>query len=307
MKALKTVVFQVANKGLPVIIPVVQSDSARSIDFIISDMTIPSGATAIFYALKPDYTKICENCTITDNTIAVNLTTQTLAAVGRVKCQVQIVSDDDIVTTFEFALNVEKSLADDSAIVSANEFGVLIDALKQVNSLVTGVKGNDETDYRTGQINITLDNLGYAVANNYTTAAAGYLLDARAAAALKSLIDSAVTNINTTNTNLTNVDAGLTIASGFTAVSDSVNRATYNPTTKTITINFTVTGTIASGAYTQIGSILSSYAPSGNVYTAGSSGVDGWIQMWITSDGIIQCWHSSGTSGVRGTITYVLN
>ena len=214
MKALKTVVMQVASRGLTERIPVVQSDSGRSIDFIISDMKIPTNATAAFYALKSDKKIIFNNCTISNNTITVNLTTQTLAAAGVVNCQVKIVSGEDIVTTFEFVLDVEKSLVNDSAIESANEFGALTDAMKQlsgfnstINALkgtltalekkvngidvgVTGIKGNAETTYRAGKVNLTLPNLGYNVADNLTTAKDGYLLAAKQGKILKDALDA---------------------------------------------------------------------------------------------------------------------
>ena len=44
---------------------------------------------------------------------------------------------------------------------------------------VTGVKGNAESTYRQGNVNLTLANLGYESANNLTTTVAGKLLDAR--------------------------------------------------------------------------------------------------------------------------------
>lgn len=138
MKALKTVAIQVANKGLTEKIPVVQSDSGRSIDFVISDMTIPSGASATLYAVKPDKLEILDYCTISGNTITANLSTQTLALVGVTNCQVQIISGSDIVTTFEFALVVERSLVSGSAAESSNEFSALTEALQTVN----GIKGS---------------------------------------------------------------------------------------------------------------------------------------------------------------------
>ncbi|KAK9680664.1 hypothetical protein QE152_g38934 [Popillia japonica] len=162
MKALKTVPIQVTSKTLPVVIPVVQSDSGRSIEFVISDMTIPTEATAVLYVLKKDLNKGLINCAINNNTVTVNLTTDTLAVAGIVRCQIKVISGDDVVTTFEFALDVQGSIFDDSAAESGNEFSALIEALQKVNNLVSGVKGDAESNYRTGQINLTPANLGAA-------------------------------------------------------------------------------------------------------------------------------------------------
>ena len=63
----------------------------------------------------------------------------------------------------------------------------------QVNS-VTGVKGNAESSYRTGNINLTPGNIGAIstsdIANNLTTTAAGKVLDARMGKALKDDVDT---------------------------------------------------------------------------------------------------------------------
>lgn len=60
--------------------------------------------------------------------------------------------------------------------------GTNIEATKIVENLsgvVTGVKGAAESSYRTGDVNLTLDNLGYESVNNLNTTESGKLLDAR--------------------------------------------------------------------------------------------------------------------------------
>jgi len=144
MKVLKTIELKVSSKNLYNKIPLVQADSGRSIDFVIVDMTIPSDATARFYALKPDGSEVYNNCTIKNNTITVNLTTQTLAVIGLVSCQVCITSGSDIVTTFEFGLKVERSLRSASSMLSSNEFGALDEALKMVDGLENSISKVNE-------------------------------------------------------------------------------------------------------------------------------------------------------------------
>lgn len=50
---------------------------------------------------------------------------------------------------------------------------VLVDALKSIGSLVTGVKGNAENSYRTGNVNITPANIGALPAANAVTGVKG--------------------------------------------------------------------------------------------------------------------------------------
>ena len=65
----------------------------------------------------------------------------------------------------------------------------------QVNS-ITGVKGDAEADYRTGNVNLTAANIGAVdaddIANDLTTTAAGKVLDARQGKALNDLISAQI-------------------------------------------------------------------------------------------------------------------
>ena len=68
-----------------------------------------------------------------------------------------------------------------------------IESGAQVNS-ITGVKGDSENDYRTGNVNITPANIGAvstsSIANNLTTITTGSVLDATQGKALKDDVDS---------------------------------------------------------------------------------------------------------------------
>lgn len=144
MKALKIIDKSVITKGLTEVIPVIQSDSGRQVKIVVTDMIIPSGATARIYALKPDKREIYNICAVSGNEVTVNLTTQMLAVVGSVNCQINIVSGTDIITSFGFVLEVEKSLVTGSAIESKNEFTALETALKTASGLQSSIdKVND--------------------------------------------------------------------------------------------------------------------------------------------------------------------
>jgi len=244
MKALRTVVIQVASKGLMEKIPVVQADSGRSIDFVITDMTIPTGAAARLYALKPDKTEVYNNCVINNKVISVDLTTQILAVVGKVSCQVQIVSENDIVTTFEFSLVVDRNIISNSAIESKDEFMALMEAINEVEELktknietipITFTQAAVRENINTGEIFSTIlgkikkyfadlkavaftgdysdlsntpiigNAASQAVADNLTTAVSGSVLDARQGKVLNDKITVVDTTVSEINDNLTPV------------------------------------------------------------------------------------------------------
>ena len=115
-------------------------------------------------------------------------------------------------------------------------------------SAVTGVKGNKETTYRQGNINITPDDIGAlatsAVINSNTVTEAGYALDARQANP--------------------NVDGSL--AKQISALNDGLKN--YLPLSG---------GTMTASIF---GSVGGQFAIDGNVYIKGN-GYDGWLTNYL--------------------------
>lgn len=98
---------------------------------------IPTGTTAVIRCVKPDKTKIFNNAEITpDGKIKAELTEQMLAIYGEAICEISLYgSDDSLLTTASFKLEVEKAAYDDSAIESTDEFNALVTALSTVDQL----------------------------------------------------------------------------------------------------------------------------------------------------------------------------
>ena len=121
---------------------VVQGDSGRRLKLIVSDLEMSKVAARI-YVWKPDGTEVYSDCIVEDNIVVANLTTQMLAVVGQVKYQIQLLKENDIVTSFIGILRVEDNLVDDSALESSNEFTALETALQDVEYLKEhGLKGD---------------------------------------------------------------------------------------------------------------------------------------------------------------------
>lgn len=88
-----------------------------------------AGHTVKIYAIKSDSNIIFNNVTIEDITngkVMVELTSQALAVVGDLNCELVIYgSDNSILSSKLFVVNVIKSIRNDAAIESANEFSAL--------------------------------------------------------------------------------------------------------------------------------------------------------------------------------------
>lgn len=116
----------------PTYIPAVQGDTGRNIVFSLADYTIPTGATATYYVQKPSGEAVYNNATITGNTILVELTAQALAEAGYNKGQVRIEYDEEVITSFEFILDVTPFRGID-AVESSSEANIFDQAVDEAS------------------------------------------------------------------------------------------------------------------------------------------------------------------------------
>ncbi|HAX50678.1 MAG TPA: hypothetical protein DCX82_01885, partial [Lachnospiraceae bacterium] len=196
--------IQTGRTGLQKRIEAVQGDSGRTLKCIITDMTIPAGAVARIYAVKPSGSEVYNDCTISENTVEIELTTQLLAETDITRCQVQISYIGKTVTSFEFAIDVKRSLISGSAIESTDEFTALEAALQQAQGLNAPVfteaatrediQSGDTLSTLFGKIKKWFTDLGTAafctVINNLTATQAGGVLDARQGVVINTTISN---------------------------------------------------------------------------------------------------------------------
>ena len=97
-----------------------------------------AGTTAVFRAIKPDNTQLFNSATITDNVVTVGLTTQTVAALGTVRCELSIYGmNNELLYSPQFDVIVEDYLYSDTAIESTDEYTNLTEALSTVNNIAS--------------------------------------------------------------------------------------------------------------------------------------------------------------------------
>lgn len=125
MKARRTAEVYITRKGLPIRFQMSQGDTGREIELIIVDMEVPSGVTARVYVQKPSGKEVFNRAGINGRSVIIAVTSQMLAEAGASLAQVQLTSGEDIISSFQFLLEVEKNIASSSAIESSNEYNVL--------------------------------------------------------------------------------------------------------------------------------------------------------------------------------------
>lgn len=129
--------INIASQTTPQIIPVVQGDTGRSILFEIADFVIPAQAIATYFIKKPSGHAVYNSATIDRNTVLANLTAQSIAEVGENPGQVRIIKNDEVVTSFDFILDVEPFRGID-AIESTTEMNIFDQAVQQALEEIDG-------------------------------------------------------------------------------------------------------------------------------------------------------------------------
>ena len=171
------------------IIHAVQYDTDRYLDCYFEDIDITGVSSARIYAKKPDGTEVYNDCVIQNGYITAPLTSQTLAVVGKVNCQLQLVIDGTL-TSFAFTVIVDESLVSSSAIPSSNEYTALESLIAEAESVIDGLpsKVSKSGDSMSGTLDMTdnkIVNLGTPTAD--------------ADAATKEYVDDAIAGITYDN------------------------------------------------------------------------------------------------------------
>lgn len=129
----------------------VQGDTGRTWNFQLDDYEIPKDAEIRMYIKKPSGKEIYNPGILNRSIISFQPTLQTLAEIGQSIGQIQIVANEQSVTTFPFFINVSKNYRLYSSISSADEFTILDDliaetrrALNEIESLSSAIQTQEE-------------------------------------------------------------------------------------------------------------------------------------------------------------------
>lgn len=107
-----------------------------------AEYTIPSGSRAVVNIRKPDGKHVYNTCSYSGSEVTVELTNQALAASGTAYADIEIRTSDDaqVITSVTFTIEIEASMRDEDAILSANEFTEMEDRI------AADIKHIQETD-----------------------------------------------------------------------------------------------------------------------------------------------------------------
>lgn len=176
----KIIHLSLTKKNVPIRIDVVQYATKPNIVFVLDDFTPQAGSTASLYIKKPDGSEIFNSCTIYENTVTYTPTTQSFAALGTNKCQLQIVEQDGTAVSYIVYADVTENIIDSEAVESQDEFTALEEALREIGDVVLhddtrgAVKLNGDLTIQKAQPTINLTNSG---TNNARSKIVAYPID----------------------------------------------------------------------------------------------------------------------------------
>ena len=109
---------------------------------------IPPGAYAVVNVKKPDGKTVYNDCVYSDSEVIFELTNQMLAAAGTAYCDIEIRTKDEteIIKTQTFTIEIEKTMRNDSAILSSDEFTFFEKSMLKVKEITESLN-NAKIDF----------------------------------------------------------------------------------------------------------------------------------------------------------------
>lgn len=135
MNTTDTLVLNFMDKGLKPVLEMTQYDSGRKVTCYIAGT---SGAIELaeVYCLKPSGKEAYVNAIIIDDhTVEFEIDPQMIAEEGTAECQLQIIGENNTLTSFEFAIKVRRNLMAESRITSSDAYPALQQLLEDLGEL----------------------------------------------------------------------------------------------------------------------------------------------------------------------------
>ena len=140
--AIHKITLDIHKPETQVFIPMNRGETKRVIVISLTEngkpYAISDGCKAYFAATKPDGNPIYDECDVTGNIITFNVTAQTLAAEGVVRCQIELIgSDGGNLASPKFSLVVSRKVYNQEPIVeSSTEFNALTEYVAELTKKV---------------------------------------------------------------------------------------------------------------------------------------------------------------------------
>ena len=344
MKIRKKISIDLTKPYLIPTLHVKQGDNAREIEvslFAESEEIIPTTEEINVYIKKPDGMKVRNECTVSDGKIIIPIRQQSVVVPGSAEAELQIISGSDALSTPIFKLDIMPTNIDDSEVESQNDFSLLQETLMEVaelkanglkgdrgpaatvrvGSVTTGDAGSSASVTNSGTENAAVfdfviprgdtgtsefsmnSTLNYSTPEDDADPESGNTFAVWAGRVAKRIIgieDSLIARISAGW-----VEGTVALADGWTK--NQTNYLVKNEALGLVYLSLSLKGTLSENTHVVVATIPSGYRPSHVIYTEGTGGATGPVQIQISStSGGIDVWGVSAGTDARFTVMYPL-
>lgn len=141
--------LDVQEIGSQVYLAIKQGDTARQLRIYLTEgyepYIIEEGVMPVLAASKPDGTELFNDCAIDANEIIYDFTEQTVAAVGKVQCELRLYKDGEVLVSPNFTIEVQEGALGDGRVESLPEVTTLTGLVSEASSLIDEVNADLES------------------------------------------------------------------------------------------------------------------------------------------------------------------
>ena len=135
MKTTDTLILNFTDKGLKPVLEMTQYDSGRRVTCYLAGVTGETELAEV-YCIKPSGKEAYVNAEIINShTVEFVVEPQMIAEEGTADCQLQIIGENNTLTSFQFAIKVGRNLVAASRITSSDEYLALQKLLEDLGGL----------------------------------------------------------------------------------------------------------------------------------------------------------------------------
>lgn len=146
----KVIHLSLARKSVPILMDVVQSATAPSIEFVIDDYTPPSNARARIY-IKKEGGEVYNNCTLSGNVVTYTPTAGSFDVAGQCVAQLELMQGSTVAVSWRIFVTVEPNLINGSAAPASTEYGALTQLIVNAQRYDGIIGANNITGYNNRQ------------------------------------------------------------------------------------------------------------------------------------------------------------
>lgn len=146
----KVIHLSLARKSVPILMDVVQSATAPSIEFVLDDYTPPSNARARIY-IKKDGGEVYNNCTLSGNVVTYTPTAGSFDVAGQCVAQLELVQGSTVAVSWRIFVTVEPNLINGSAAPASSEYNALTQLIVNAQRYDSIIGANNLTGYNNRQ------------------------------------------------------------------------------------------------------------------------------------------------------------